>query len=142
MSTTHSVQNTSEYLKFEYHDDSQKLIVRVAAGQNVPFLHACHETNTFIIDPSNLGDVELFDLRNDLIGIDGMPVPFGQFSFWMYDGGGEFFAWSTSDQINSGLVCVAFKSFGYTPSITNPVCVDVSEKDQFKLNLKFGYNNA
>jgi hypothetical protein len=139
MATTHNVQNTSDYLKFEYHDDSQRLRVRVYEDQNVPFLHACYETNTFIIDPSQLSDNELFDLRNDLIGIDGMPVPFGQFSFWMYDSDGQFFAWSTSDQINTGLVCIAFQSFGYTPSITNPVCVDVSKKDQFKLNLKFGY---
>ncbi len=139
MATTHSVQNTSDYLKFEYHDDSQKLIVRVYEDQNVPFLHACYETNTFIIDRTQLEDNDFYDLRNDLIGIDGMPVPFGQFSFWIYDGGGEFFAWSTSDQINTGLVCVAFQSFGYTPRMTSPVVVDVSEKDQFKLNLKFGH---
>lgn len=77
-------------------------------------------------------------IREDLLGIDQMPVPFGQFCFLVYEGEGDFLSWANSDDYSTGKVCVGLKSFGYTASVTNPLAYHVDDKSTFTLKLKFG----
>lgn len=106
----------------------------------IPLLKADHETNTFIIDRLQLDDDEFYDVRDDLLGIDAMPVQHGQFCFLVYEGGGDFVIWSSSYNYDTGIVCTGFKNFGYGSAVvTSPIYISVKEKHSFALQLKHGY---
>jgi len=65
-------------------------------------------------------------------------VPYGQFGFFIYSGDGEFYLWAQSYDADTGKMAKAFQSYGYTPSVITPVQIHVTDKDLFKLRLKFG----
>ena len=126
----------SSYVTFDFDYEGQRLLVHTG---DIPMLHADHDTNTFIIDRTQLNDEGFYSIRDDLLRIDGVPVPNGQFCFLIYDGDGDFLSWSNSADCNTGTVCVGLKSFGYTASVTNPISYHVDDKSIFTLKLKFGY---
>lgn len=132
---TPTLDNNSTFVHFAFSDDGQRMFMELP---EVPLLHACYESNTFIIDHTQLEEDRYNEIRSDLIDIDGMPVPYGQFAIFVYTGEGEFFLWSSSENANTGKMAVAFQSFGYEPSIDSPVRFYVSERDLFKLKLQFG----
>lgn len=129
--------NTSVYATIDVDDEKQRL--RIHISDDIPLLHADYESNTFIVDRSQLDDEGFYSVREDLLVIDGLPVPFGQFCFLVYEGDGEFFSWSNSQDCNTGKVCVALKGFGYTASVDSPCAYHVDEKSTFTLKLKYGY---
>jgi len=129
--------NTSVFATIDIDEVQQSLHVHVS--EDIPLLHADYETLTFIVDRTQLDDEGFYSVRDDLLAIDGLPVPFGQFCFLVYEGDGEFFAWSSSSDCNTGKVCVAFKKFGYTASVDSPVAYHVDEKSTFTLKLKHGF---
>lgn len=129
--------NTSVFATIDIDEVQQSLHVHVS--EDVPLLHADYETLTFIVDRTQLDDEGFYSVREDLLAIDGLPVPFGQFCFLVYEGDGDFFAWSNSNDCNTGKVCVAFKKFGYTASVDSPVSYHVDEKSAFALKLKHGF---
>ena len=128
-------QHSSIYVGIGYRDIEQRIIVQ---PRDMPILHECKETNTFIIDHTQLSEEEYFDIRTDLVDLDNTLVPYGQFGFFIYSGDGEFFLWAQSYQANIGRMASAFRTFGYSPSVVSPIQIHVSEKDLFKLKLKFG----
>ena len=106
----------------------------------IPLLKADHETNTFIIDRLQLDEDSLYEVRDDLLEIDDLPVEHGQFCFLCYEGSGDFLIWCSSYKCDTGIVCSGFKNFGYgTAIITSPIYVSVKEKYSFALQLKHGY---
>ena len=129
--------NTSVYTTIDVDEEKQRVSIHIS--DDIPLLHADHESNTFIVDRSQLDDEGFYSVRDDLLAIDGLPVPFEQFCFLVYEGNGEFFAWSNSSDCNTGKVCVAFKKFGYTASVDSPVSYHVDEKSTFTLKLKHGF---
>ena len=129
--------NTSVYTTIDVDDELCRTLIHIS--DEIPLLHADHESNTFIVDRVQLDDDGFYTVREDLLAIDGLPVPFGQFCFLVYEGDGEFFAWSNSHDCNTGKVCVALKGFGYTASVDSPVAYRVDEKSTFALKLKHGY---
>lgn len=137
MATHYFNDSCSDFVTMDYDLIGAKLLVSVP---DLPLLHECKETNTFIINhPDQTTDEErYYEIRNDLIAIDGMPVQYGQFAFLVYWGQGEFYTWASSDNCSTGKVCKALKSFGYTASVTSPVIYTVSDQDTFKLKLQFG----
>jgi hypothetical protein len=126
---------SSVYVSLDWRDLEQRLLVR---HRDMPMLHECTESNTYVIDHTQLLEEEYYDIRTDLIDIDNTLVPYGQFGFFIYSGDGEFYLWAQSYQADTGRMARAFKSFGYTPSVLTPVQIHVSDKDLFKLKLKFG----
>ncbi len=128
-------KHSTVYVSLDWRDTEQRLLVR---HRDMPMLHECHDTNTFVIDHTQLSEEEYFDIRTDLVDIDNTLVPYGQFGFFCYSGDGEFYLWAQSYQANIGRMASAFESFGYAPRVTTPVQIHVSEKDLFKLRLKFG----
>lgn len=137
MATGYLAQNTSVFATIDIDEVLQRLHVHVS--EDIPLLHADYETYTFIVDRAQLDDEEFYTVREDLLAIDGLPVPFGQFCFLVYEGDGEFFAWSNSYKCNTGTVCTAFKKFGYTASVDSEVSYHVDEKSTFTLKLKHGF---
>ena len=137
MATGYLAQNTSVFTTIEVDEIGHRLLFHISS--DIPLLHADYETNTFIVDRAQLNDDEFYTVREDLLAIDGLPVPFGQFSFLIYEGDGEFFAWSNSYKCNTGTVCTAFTKFGYTASVDSPVSYHVDKKSTFTLKLKYGY---
>lgn len=135
MATGWKTHKSSVYVSLGYLDSEQRLIVRL---RDMPVLHECLETNTFIIDHTQLSEEEYYDIRADLVDLDNVLVPFGQFGFFIYSGDSEFYLWAQSYQANIGKMASAFQRFGYTPSVTTPVQIHVSERDLFKLKLRFG----
>ena len=129
--------NTSVYTTIDVMDDNRVLAIHV--DEQCPLLYADHESNTFIIDRSQLDDEGYYSVREDLLVIDGLPVPFGQFCFLIYEGDGELVSWSQSHECNTGKVCVALQGFGITASVVSPVVYQVDDKSAFKLKLKYGY---
>jgi hypothetical protein len=129
--------NTAVFTTIDIDEVQQSLHIHVS--EDIPLLHADYESLTFIVDRLQLDDEEFYTVREDLLAIDGLPVPFGQFFFLVYEGDGEFFAWSNSHECSTGKVCIAFKKFGYTASVDSPVSYHVDEKSTFTLKLKHGY---
>lgn len=129
--------NTSAYTTIDVMESDNVLSIHV--DESCPLLYADHKSNTFIIDRSQLDDEGYYSVREDLLGIDGIPVPFGQFCFLIYDGDGELLSWSQSHECSTGKVCVALKEFGITASVDSPVVYRMDEKTAFKLKLKYGY---
>lgn len=127
--------HSSVYVSLDFRDTEQRLLVR---HRDLPMLHECTESNTYVIDHTQLSKEEYYDIRADLVDIDNTLVPYGQFGFFIYSGDGEFYLWAQSYQAYTGAFAKAFYSFGYTPSVLTPVQIHVSEKDLFKLRLKFG----
>jgi len=132
---TFKQQHSTRYVGLGYIDTEQRLLVHT---REIPILHVCEETNTIIIDHTQLSKEEYFDIRADLVDLDNTLVPYGQFAFFIYSGDGEFYLWAQSYEANVGKMASAFQSFGYTPTVTTPVQIHVSNKDLFKLRLKFG----
>ena len=135
MATGWKKHKSSVYVSLGYLDSEQRLLVR---PRDIPILHECLETNTFIIDHTQLSEEEYYDIRADLVDLDNVLVPYGQFGFFIYAEGGEFYLWSQSYQANIGKMAAAFQRFGYTPSVTTPVQIEVSDRDLFKLKFRFG----
>lgn len=127
--------HSSVYASLDFRDTEQRLIVR---HRDMPMLHECTDTNTYVIDHTQLSEEEYFDIRTDLVDLDNTLVPYGQFGFFIYTGDGEFYLWAQSYQANIGRMAAAFQSFGYMPTVITPVQIHISEKDLFKLRLKFG----
>lgn len=123
---------------FEAHEINVRFI------RDVELMHSCTMTNTYVLDPSlvrgdDYSDLERFDLLCDLQLMNGEALPFGQVVFLSYYAGGEFILESATDRWLPLKVVLAFEDFGYTDVKVLGNFVSVSEKDQFKLKLKFGY---
>ena len=130
--------NTSAYTTFDVDEEAQRVNIHIS--DEIPLLHADHESNTFIVDRSQLTIDEQYTARADLLTINDMPIPFGQqFCFLMYEGNGEFFSWSNSLEYSTGKVCVALKGFGYTASVITAFNFRVDAKGTFTLKLKHGH---
>lgn len=113
--------------------------------QDIDLMHSCTETNTYILDPDVLHgnavaiNLDMLDLLWDIKQMNGEALPFGQVMFLSYYSGGEFIIESATDRWLPTKVALAFKSFGYSDVKIIGNFVSVSEKDTFKLKLKFGY---
>lgn len=129
--------NTSAYTTIDVMDADSTLVIHV--DESCPLLYADHKSNTFIVDRSQLDDEGFYSVREDLLVIDGLPVPFGQFCFLIYDGEGDIVSWSQSHECSTGKVCVALKEFGIMVSVQSPTVYRADEKSAFKLKLKYGY---
>ena len=129
--------NTSAYTTIDIMDDERTLTIHV--DEQCPLLYADHKSNTFIIDRSELDDEGYYSVRDDLLVIDELPVPFGQFCFLIYDGNAELISWSQSHECSTGKVCVALQEFGITASVDSPTVYRVDDKSAFKLKLKYGF---
>jgi hypothetical protein len=129
--------NTSAYTTIDVMDDDRTLSIHI--DEQCPLLYADHKSNTFIVDRSQLDDEGFYSVRDDLLVIDGLPVPFGQFCFLIYDGNAELISWSQSHECSTGKVCVALKGFGITASVDSPTVYRVDDKSAFKLKLKYGF---
>jgi len=112
--------------------------LRVHTG-DIPMFKADHDSNTFIIERLELDRDGLYEVRDDLLRIDELPVPYGQFCFLLYEGDGEFLSWCGSYECDTGKICSAMKLFGYETSVLSPMSFKVDEKSKFTLKLKYGY---
>lgn len=114
--------------------------------QELKLMHSCTETHTYVLDLTVLNGGNEFlllsnsnvDLLWDLDRLQNAPVPFGQIVFLSYHKNGEFYLEAATDKFKPSLVEQAFQSFGYTDAKINGEFVHVSEKDTFKLKLKYG----
>lgn len=80
--------HSSVYVSLDFRDSEQRLLVR---HRDLPMLHECTESNTYVIDHTQLSKEEYYDIRADLVDIDNTLVPYGQFGFFIYSGDGEFY---------------------------------------------------
>lgn len=123
--------------------EEEKLKVRF--HQDIDLMHSCTETNTYILGPDVLDDdgsvigLGVVDLLWDIQQMNGEALPFGQVVFLSYHSNGEFMIESATDRWSPKKIALAFKSFGFSDIKIIGYYVSVSEKDEFKLKLKFGY---
>lgn len=104
----------------------------------IPLMHSCIESNTYVLDvPMGDGD-DVKDLHYDLYELNNTPLPFGQIVILSYYRNGEFLIECATERYKPHLVEEAFRSFGYTDVKIKGNYMCVSEKDEFKLKLKYG----
>lgn len=128
------------------HTDFEKHRIDIRFLQDIDLMHSCTETNTYVLDPSVIrGDnphlpdnFRTVDLLWDLHQLNGAAQPFGQVVFLSYYSGGEFIIESATERWLPTKVTSAFEDWGYSDVKIIDDFVSVSEKDLFKLKLKFG----
>lgn len=82
----------SAYVTIDFLYEDQRLLMHTG---EIPLLHADYDTNTFIIDRTKLDDDEFYMIREDLLGIDQMPVPLGSSAFQYMRAKATFFRGQT-----------------------------------------------
>lgn len=125
--------------------DFEEKKINVRFLQDIDLIHSCQVTNTYVMGPDALRDSDnmllsdqTLDLLWDLKEMNGEALPFGQVMFISYYSNGEFIIESATERWSPLVLTTAFESFGYTDVKIIGNFVSVSEKDQFKLKLKFG----
>lgn len=143
--------DTAPTLTFTWDTDfyTEKLNFRFL--QEPKIMHSCDKTHTYVLDTSVLcngadshpilGPIlndDALELLWDLERLHNTPLPFGQIVFLSYYKNGTFYLESSTEKFKSSLVKQAFQSFGYNEVRMNGDYIYVSEKDTFKLKLKYG----
>lgn len=128
---------------FSWSADFEAENLKVRFFKDIKLIHSCAETHTYVLDANVIHGDELHaDHINfcwDIRQMDREALPFGQVVFLSYHSNGEFVIESATERWLSTKVITAFKSFGYSDVKIIGDFVSVSEKNQFKLKLKFGY---
>ena len=125
--------------------DFYALELKVRFLKDITLMHSCTETHTYVLDASVVNGDELptnidhINLLWDLHQMNEEALPFGQIVFLSYHSDGKFGIESATERWLPTKVGTAFKSFGYSDTKIIENFVHVSEKDKFKLKLKFGY---
>jgi len=121
-------------------------IVTLRWFKEFEFMHVCQETNTYVFGPGVIRGAgwndsdDLLELLWDMKQIDNAALPFGQITFFSYNRNGEFVLEAATDRFKPSIVEQAFRTFGYTdPKLQGSIgtYLTVSEKDQFRLKLKY-----
>jgi hypothetical protein len=112
--------------------------------RDIPLMHSCTETNTYVLGPDVIRhnedlDDDALDLLIDMGNLDKSPLPFGQITFFSYYEAGEFILEGATEKWNAHRAVLAFESFGYKDASMLANYMRVSEADKFKLMLKYGY---
>ena len=119
--------------------------LKVRFLKDIKLMHSCTETHTYVLDASVVNikepptNEDHVDLLWDLHQMNEEALPFGQIVFLSYHSDGKFIIESATDRWLPTKVTTAFKSFGYSDTKITGSFIKVSEKDKFKLKLKFGY---
>ena len=116
--------------------------VTVRFIKEIEMMHLCTETNTFVLACPKARRV-LSTISDELVWnlmyLHDTPLPFGQITFLSYYSDGDFLLEAGTDRFKPHLVEQAFTSFGYKePNLIDNI-LSVSEKDEFKLKLQYGY---
>ncbi len=128
-------------IQFAYDINYEAEKIRFRLLVPISLMHSCIETNTYVLDIpafNNMAQADQSELVYDLYRLNDTPLPFGQITFLSYYGKGEFMLEAATERFKPHLVEEAFRSFGYTEVKIDENYVSVSEKDQFKLKLKYG----
>lgn len=115
--------------------------------REVDLMHSDIESNTYVLGQSVIGqggkghgeNDAILDFLIDLDDLNDTPLPFGQIMFFSYAGEGEFRIESATEKYNAHRAVLAFESFGYKGARMLANYIRISEQDQFKLMLKYGY---
>jgi len=137
--------STGDYLEiattFTWNADFQENKIFLRWIDPVELMHSCDETNTYVLGPDiaiKMLEQDLYDeLQWDLHQLNGSGVPYGQMVFMSYHSDGVFYLEAATDRFKPHLVEEAFRSFGYTDPKLVENWLTVSEKDRFKLKLRY-----
>ena len=136
----------SSPMAVSWHADFEAEKINVRFLHEYDLMHSCPITNTYVFDQTFRGvtytpdlDDDLVDLMMDMQRLDGEALPFGQVVLLSYYSDGGFIIESATDRWKPLRVALAFEDFGYSDVSVIGNFVSVSEKDRFKLKLKFGY---
>lgn len=135
---------TIESINFVWSANYETDEIRVRMLTDIPIMHSCTKTNTYVLGAGVIHSYhdnhnDDFDIIHDLHLLNNTPLPFGQVVFFSYYADGEFIMEAGTERFKPHLIEQAFESFGYKEAKLVGNYVTVSEKDEFKLKLQYGY---